>query len=184
MARRRLVRARVPLLVLALVLALGCLAGWLLIWPATSPPARADAVLVLAGGMGEREAMGARLAREGVAPVLVFSDGGGPTTAWAPRCRLRFDGVRVICLTPRTSNTRGEARAFAELAAREGWRSVALVTSSYHVRRAGLLLGRCYPGTVHAVGAAPFGVSGPELVPLAVHEAAGMLAAATVLRGC
>jgi uncharacterized SAM-binding protein YcdF (DUF218 family) len=172
------------MVVLAMLLAASVLTGRLLVWPATTPPDRADVVLVLAGGMGEREATGARLAREGVAPDLVFSDGGGPVTAWAPRCRLRFDGIRVLCLSPRVPNTRGEARAFAELAEREGWGSVALVTSRYHIRRASLLLGRCFPGTIHPVGAASNGVDGPQLVPLAAHEAAAVLAALTVQRGC
>jgi uncharacterized SAM-binding protein YcdF (DUF218 family) len=182
--RRRIVRAPVLLVVLVMLLALTFLAGWQLVWPTTTPPDRADVVLVLAGGMGEREAAGARLAREGVAPVLVFSDGGGPTTAWAPRCRLRFDGIRVVCLSPEIPATRGEARAFAELAAREGWRSVALVTSRYHIRRASLLLGRCYPGTIHPVGASTNGVVGGDLATLGVHEAAAVLAAMTVQRGC
>ncbi|HSR27007.1 MAG TPA: hypothetical protein VLR51_00995, partial [Actinomycetes bacterium] len=52
--------------------------GWLLVRPAPEPPGQADVVLVLAGGRGEREAAGARLARQGGAPVLVFSDGGRP----------------------------------------------------------------------------------------------------------
>ena len=181
---RRIIRGRVALVVLATLLALSLLAGRALIWPATTPPDRADVVLVLAGGMGEREATGVRLARGGVAPIVVFSDGGGPATAWAPRCRLRFDRVRVVCLSPQISSTRGEARAFADLAAREGWHSVALVTSRYHIRRASLLLGRCFPGTIHPVGAAPNGLDGPELIPLAVHEATAALAALTVQRGC
>jgi uncharacterized SAM-binding protein YcdF (DUF218 family) len=57
---------------------------------------------------------------------------------------VAFAGVRVLCLTPEASTTRGEARAFAELAGREGWRSVTVVTSSYHRRRADLLVGRCF----------------------------------------
>jgi uncharacterized SAM-binding protein YcdF (DUF218 family) len=182
--RRWIVRTRVTLVVLAILLSLTFLIGWQLIWPTTTPPDRADVVLVLAGGMGEREGTGALLAREGVAPVLVFSDGGGPGTGWARRCRLRLDGVRVVCLTPQVPTTRGEARAFAELAVREGWRSVALVTSRYHIRRASLLLHRCYPGTIHPVGAAPDGIGGPELATLGVHEAAAVLAAMTVQRDC
>jgi uncharacterized SAM-binding protein YcdF (DUF218 family) len=184
MMRRRIMRGRVLLVLLAMLIALTCLLGWLLVWPATTPPDRADVVLVLAGGEGERELTGARLARQGVAPVLVVSDGGGPATEQAPGCNLRFDGIRVICLTPRSPTTRGEARAFAELAARERWRSVALVTSRYHIRRASLLIGRCYPGTVYPVGAATVGLRGADLASLRVHEAVGVLAATTVQRGC
>jgi hypothetical protein len=87
--RRRIVRTRVTLVVLAILLSLTFLTGWQLIWPTTTAPDRIDVVLVLAGGTGEREATGARLAREGVA-----------------RCRLRLDGVRVVCLTPQVPTTR------------------------------------------------------------------------------
>ena len=43
----------------------------------------------------------------------------------------------------------------AALAERSGWRSMVLVTSSYHVRRASWLLGRCYQGSVQTVAARP-----------------------------
>jgi uncharacterized SAM-binding protein YcdF (DUF218 family) len=182
--RRIIVRTLVGLAALAVLVALTGVTGWLLVWPQTTPPDQADVVLVLSGGTGERVTTGARLARAGVAPVLVLSDGGNPASPRALGCQQRFPGVRVVCLTPRTPTTQGEARAFAELAAREGWRSVALVTSTYHVRRAELLLGRCFPGAVHAVGAPPADVRGHEIVPLALHEGVGVLAALTVQRDC
>ncbi len=80
--------------------------------------------------------------------MLVFSDGGRAGSSSGRLCLQRFEGVRILCLHPEASTTRGEARAFAELAGREGWRSVTVVTSSYHRHRAGLLVGRCFPGTV------------------------------------
>lgn len=172
------------LVVVVAVGALAALAGWLFVWPPDEPPGRVDAVLVLAGGDGERETTGIRLARMGVAPVIVFSDGGRPDTPSARRCLLRLDGVRVACLSPRTSSTRGEAKAFAELAERKGWRSVAVVTSSYHLRRASLLVGRCYQGTVHPVAAGMGHSGGLEPVRSALREGAALLAVRTVQRGC
>jgi hypothetical protein len=47
----------------------------------------------------------------GVAPVIVFSDGGRPDAPSARRCLLRLDGVRVACLSPRTSSTLREGAA-------------------------------------------------------------------------
>jgi uncharacterized SAM-binding protein YcdF (DUF218 family) len=182
--RRIIVRTLVMIAALAGLVALTGVGGWLLVWPRTTPPDQADVVLVLAGGTGERVPTGTRLAQAGVAPVLVLSNGGDPASSWALGCQQRLPGVRVVCLTPRTPTTQGEVRAFAELAAREGWRSVALVTSTYHVRRAGLLLGRCFPGAVHAVGAPPAADLGREIVPLALHEGVGVLAALTVQRAC
>jgi uncharacterized SAM-binding protein YcdF (DUF218 family) len=177
-------RTRLLVVVLVLAVALGALVGWLFVWPPHDPPGRVDAVLVLAGGDGEREATGIRLVREGVAPVVVFSDGGRPGAPSARRCLLRVDGVRVACLRPETSSTRGEARAFAELAGREGWRSVAVVTSSYHLRRASLLVDRCYRGTVHPVAAGMGHVGSLEPVRSVLREGAALLAVGTVLRGC
>ena len=124
----------------------------LFVFPPTDPPGRADAVVVFAGGDGERQEEGVRLVREGVAPVLVISDGGEPDAPRARLCRERPAGLRLYCFTPDPATTRGEARRFAELAEREGWRSLVLVTSTYHVLRAGLLLERCYDGRVRRVG--------------------------------
>ena len=180
--RRRPGRTRILLVVLIVVAVLSVLAGWLA-WSPTDPPGRVDAILVLAGGQGERERTGVRLAREGIAPVLVFSDGGRPGSSSGRLCRQRFSGVRVLCLTPRPDTTRGEASAFAEMAAREGWRSVAVVTTGYHVRRARLLLDRCFPGTVHAVGAS----SGMNRLRIGLHalrEGAALVAVLTLQRGC
>jgi uncharacterized SAM-binding protein YcdF (DUF218 family) len=182
--RQRIRSFRFLLIVLVVVAALTTVGGWLLVRPVTDPPGQVDVVLVLAGGRGERQITGVRLARKSVAPVLVFSDGGRPDSSSGTLCRQRLAGVRVLCLTPRTDTTRGEARAFAELAAREGWRSVALVTTGLHSRRASLLVGRCFPGTIHTVAAAPVGVDGRDLVLFAARESAAMLVALTAQRGC
>src|SRR5581483_1500567 len=47
---------------------------------------------------------------------------------------------------------RGEARAVARLARTHGWRSVAVVTSTFHVTRAKMLFRRCYRGELAFVG--------------------------------
>lgn len=182
--RRRRRRAR---LLLAVTIAIGVLAAatcWMFVWPPTDPPARVDAVLVLAGGRGERETTGARLVQQGVAPVIVFSDGGAPDSSSGRLCQQRFAGIRVVCLHAEVASTEGEARAFSELAAREGWRSVAVVTSSYHVRRASLLIDRCFEGTVHPVAAGLGPSRGMQLVRSVLREAGGFLIASIAARGC
>jgi uncharacterized SAM-binding protein YcdF (DUF218 family) len=150
-------RRRLLWLLGALVLAAAVVVGLtfpLFVSPPTDEPGRADAVVVFAGGDGERQDEGVRLVREGVAPVLVISDGGEPGAPRTRLCRERPAGLRLYCLTPDPATTRGEARRFTELADREGWRSLVLVTSDYHVLRAGVLLGRCYDGRVRRVGTA------------------------------
>jgi uncharacterized SAM-binding protein YcdF (DUF218 family) len=175
---------RVWLLAVALVLVvLVCVASTrLFVWPATDPPGgQVDALLVFAGKR-ERLNEGIRLQRAGVAPVLVISDGGRPRSRAGRTCRNPPPDLQVVCVTPERSSTAAEAAAFAELAERQGWRSVALVTSTYHLRRASLLLDRCYGGRIATV-AAPRR-NGPGLVADALHEWAGLAAAVTVQRSC
>ena len=63
----------------------------------------------------------------------------------------------------------------AALAERSGWRSMVLVTSSYHVRRASWLLGRCYQGSVQTVAAPPQPTR--SLIAAIAHEWLGLPAA-------
>jgi uncharacterized SAM-binding protein YcdF (DUF218 family) len=183
MRRRRLLR----LLLLALgavAAALVALSFPLFVFPPTDDPGRADAVVVFAGGDGERQDEGVRLTREGLAPVLVISDGGLPGSRNARVCRQRPAGLRLICLTPRPATTRGEARAFADLAEREGWGSLALVTSTYHMRRASLLLDRCYRGRLHRVAVQLRNASSYQTGQQIATEWVGLVAALTVQRSC
>jgi uncharacterized SAM-binding protein YcdF (DUF218 family) len=114
--------------------------------------------------------------------VLVVSNGGDRTSPSARACGQSRD-LEVICLTPPSSSTRGEARGFAALAHRERWRSVVVVTSTYHLRRARQALRRCYDGVVAAAAVAP----ADHLWDLPRHVArewAGLLVTSTAQRGC
>ena len=92
--------------------------------------------------------------RRGVAPVLVISDGAIPGWPEANRlCAGRSEGFRTICFHPDPYSTRGEAQAVARLMRRRGWRSVVVVTSTYHVIRARMDFRRCVDGRVFGVGA-------------------------------
>jgi uncharacterized SAM-binding protein YcdF (DUF218 family) len=55
---------------------------------------------------------------------------------------------RVICFRPDPSTTRGEARQIQALAQSNGWTRVAVVAPVFHISRARLLVGRCYPHTL------------------------------------
>jgi uncharacterized SAM-binding protein YcdF (DUF218 family) len=180
--RRGLLRALVALLVAAV--ALVALTYPLFVFPATDQPGRADAVVVFAGGDGERQQEGIRLVRDGVAPVLVISDGGEPDAPRARLCRERPAGLRLYRFRPDPATTRGEARRFAELAEHEGWGSLVLVTSNYHVRRAGLLLERCYDGQVRRVGTALRNDHSWETGKQLAGEWLAVGAALTVARSC
>jgi uncharacterized SAM-binding protein YcdF (DUF218 family) len=137
-----------------LVLLLAALAGasvWLLAFPRTDPPGRADAVVVLSGSNHDRLPKGLALMRAGVAPVLVVSDG----RRTVPGLCTRRRPYRVICFHPRPFSTRGEAEQIARLAAARGWTRVDVVTSRYHVYRSRLIMERCYHGALRVVASEP-----------------------------
>lgn len=144
----------------------------LFVRPGNGATGRADAVVVLAGGRGERLARAQALMGRGVAPTLAVSNGACGT--------LR--PYRMICFQPEPQTTRGEAEAVRRLARANGWDRIVVVTSTYHVTRARILVQRCYPGHATFVAATPRdGVAG--WTRRIVHEWFG-LAQALVHRAC
>jgi uncharacterized SAM-binding protein YcdF (DUF218 family) len=103
-------------------------------------PRAADAIVVLAGGEGERSAKGAALYHEGYAPVVIASN---PEyydlcVPLDPATRLRADGVpaEAIYELDAPESTLDEALQARERLAALGAERAILVTSSYHSRRA------------------------------------------------
>lgn len=146
------------LVYLAFILFCGwlALALFLFVWPRQDHPRHAAAIIVLAGDEEHRFPRALELARAGVAPVLVVSD--GALSDWAPARELcahpRRQGFKVICFRPAPYSTRGEARGALTLVERNHWHSLLVVTSTYHVYRARLLFERCLAGhaRVYATG--------------------------------
>lgn len=141
----------------------GLVAAWLVacavlfVWPPaeTGAPAHADAVVVLSGDHA-RLPPAERLIRQGVAPVLAISSVAiTPTWKAAQRlCRAgRYGRARVLCFDADPYSTRGEAETVSRIARRRGWRSVVVVSSTYHLTRAKMLFRRCFGGTLSTVGA-------------------------------
>jgi hypothetical protein len=142
-------------LVVVVLGGLWAIAARVLVHAATDTAHPADALVVLAGGRGERLSTALVLVHQHVAPVLVISNGRNarwPAANQLCASRQRFE---VVCPRPAPDTTRGEARMVRDLAARRGWRSVVVVTSTYHARRAQLLLGRCFDGQLQIVAAPP-----------------------------
>jgi uncharacterized SAM-binding protein YcdF (DUF218 family) len=146
-----------------LILVLAVLVGaWLVacaflfVWPRPAAlPAHADAVVVLSGDRDVRLDPGIRLVERGVAPVLAIS-GARQDPLWRSAQRLcrvgRVAAATVICFKPVPFSTRGEARAIGRLAREHGWHRVVIVTSTFHVTRAQMLVHRCYGGRLWALG--------------------------------
>lgn len=141
----------VSLAALALLAVLGVV-GWVVTEGGVTPAAveadgNLDAVVALVGDPGRlapaealAEATGATLAISQRSPDSRYYDVGERSE----RC-AGADGDDVVCFLAQPHATRGEARAVDRLAAARGWDHVAVVTSRYHLRRAGLLVEQCLP---------------------------------------
>ena len=177
-------------------LAVGALGSALLIWlfaaanlfyyPQVSEPEKADAVVVLAGAAAERLPVGRELVAGNYAPELALSYtdtpgnritdlycdyNAGDTISEDPA------SAAVTCFFPEPLTTRGEARAIARLAADNGWDTLIVVTSRYHLLRAETNISQCTTAELTMVG------SDPELSPRQwlgrfVEETGGLAAAA------
>ncbi len=158
-------------LVSALVLSLGVVAmvsAYRVARPRTASPDQVDAVVVLAGGRGERARTALALIDDEAAPVLVINvgnqDWGIGWEELAPICQEAEQakatggdstgpGSEVICLTVSPDNTAGEAKTISALAADRGWQSMAVVTSNYHLHRSTIRFKRCFDGEIVPVSA-------------------------------
>lgn len=157
-ARRLTRKGWKPLTVASLLL----VAGWFLIahtpitWWCAEPlripasPVRADAIVVLAGGVGEsgeagqgyeeRVAHAIDLYREGRAPRMVFSSGITRTFRETEVMRLlavsRGVPPEAILEEKKGGGIRRSVLFLGELAHAQGWNDILLVTSPYNMRRA------------------------------------------------
>lgn len=165
--RRKRIAAVALLLVAAWPPLAWAAARWLVV---ESPPARADAILVLGGSSTyeERASLAAELYKQGRAPLILLSDDGQrggwsqelqrnpfyvERSAWA----LELAGVPASSIErmPRaTSSTYEEALLLREQSAARGLGSVLIVTSGYHSRRALWTFERVMRGGGVSVGVA------------------------------
>lgn len=119
-----------------------------------SPLRHADAIVVLSGTLAERPMEAADLYHEGYAPVVVLTRN-EPEQAVFDLARrgikvplndeietdvlvkLGVPRPAIIDLPGFVDNTRVEGRRLAELVRARHWRTIIVVTSKYHTRRAG-----------------------------------------------
>ena len=151
--------------------------------PAVADPQRADAVVLFAGGRGERLDTALDLLGRGVGSALVLPNGNLPHWEAANRLCSEPQAFDVHCFTPDPDSTLGEARGIAFLAEANGWNELVAVTSTYHATRVKLLLGRCTDADIDVVGATP-DISPFEWTTRIGHEWLGMGGAYTFRRGC
>jgi hypothetical protein len=129
----------------------GC--WFVVVHPKTNRPQRAAAVVVLGSPIENGRLDEARaLIADGLADTLVIS----VPLSLQPHvhvCGDGIEGVRVICFQPSPATTQGEARQIRDLAAQHGWKKIIVVTSTYHVSRARMIVQRCFPGELLMVEA-------------------------------
>ena len=163
---------------------------WLLNPAQATPAMPSDAIAVNAGGQGERLERALELIDAGVSKNLVLSQAfiNGRSAAeseWGGQfevvalCESPPAGIQVFCVDLDERNTRGEARAFAELASEMNWDTLTLVTETHHLHRAKLLLSRCYSGEIF-----PIAAISPNNSDFYIHEYLGSLKAYLLERGC
>lgn len=145
----------------------------------SSHQASGDAVVVHAGGRGERLDHALDLMNRGAAPTLVIMRGSAATWPQANVLCGRREPFEVLCPPPDPDTTIGEALALRDLVAARQWVSVIAVTSDYHLRRAMYLDAKCT--TAEVVGsAAPSALAAPVYVTRVAKEMVAMLQALIV----
>ncbi len=149
----------------------------LIVFPATDQPRHVDAIVSFNGSNeGKRQALAVSLAKEGYAPILLFSTGSALADTSCPK----VSGVSVVCFVDVSGNTRGEAEWVGRYAQRHHWHSLLLVPGRGQATRARLLTERCFSGQLVVV---PAHESRPPISQI-IHEWGGLFDAEVFNRGC
>lgn len=148
--------------------------AWLLAWGAArllvvcAPLENADAILVLSGSsrLAERNHLAAELFRQGRAPRVILTNDyqqlgwdskeqRNPFSYEFARMILQADGVpseQIEVLTQLVKGTYGELELARKYARQQRLRSLLIVTSAYHSRRALWTAGNLFKGTGVVIG--------------------------------
>lgn len=142
---RRALRAGAGIVLAAFLVA----SSLLFVWPASDPPARADAILSLDGSdEGARARLAVSLVDDGYSRVLLFSQGAYRSTPCPS-----IPGARVVCFVPHPARTVGEVEFAVRYALRRHWGSLLVVSGRAQATRARVLMKRCFPGRTIVVPA-------------------------------
>lgn len=116
-----------------------------------------DAVIMLGGASSERLPVAQQVQQEIGAPILALSNTDTPGNKTADDlCNTgQVPSSTLVCFRPGEYDTRGEAEAIGKLVRANGWKSITVVTSSYHVARAGRLMEQCTTADVQMVPSHP-----------------------------
>jgi uncharacterized SAM-binding protein YcdF (DUF218 family) len=120
------------------------------------PLEKSDAIIVLSDDnfYADRVTRAAELYRQGLAPVVVAS--GVRLRPYAGISELMTHDLiergvpkeHILAFPQDADNTREEALALKTMVAQKNWKSVIIVTSNYHTRRARFIFGTVFPSEV------------------------------------
>ncbi|MGB7437613.1 MAG: YdcF family protein [Candidatus Acidiferrum sp.] len=159
-------------------------------WVVDDPAPHTDAIVVLSDDnfYADRATHAAKLYRQGVAPIVVASGRRLRPNAGISELMehdLVERGVpkdKILKFAHDADSTREEADTIGKLATANRWKSLVIVTSNYHTRRARYIFSRVLPaGITVSVSSARDGDFDPERwwekrksIKLFTHELAGM----------
>jgi uncharacterized SAM-binding protein YcdF (DUF218 family) len=122
-------------------------------WVVEDPLDRADAIIVLSDDnfYADRATHAADLYRHGMAPIVIAS--GRRLRPYAGIAELMEHDLiergvpkdKIVRISHNAENTREEAQVLAQQALERKWRSVIVVTSNYHTRRARYIFLHVFP---------------------------------------
>lgn len=146
---------RIALAALCTLLLAWLVGGYfVLMHPKVDRPRHVDAILVLGPpDVGGRVTQALSLARQGLAGTVVISIESDWQRLRRGDCHNQIPSITVICFQPQPSTTQGEAREIARLAGERGWHSIMVITSTYHISRARVILKRCFHGDMAMIEA-------------------------------
>jgi uncharacterized SAM-binding protein YcdF (DUF218 family) len=168
-------------------------------WVIEDPLERADAIIVLSDDnfYADRATRAAELYRHGMAPVVVAS--GRRLRPYAGIAELMEHDLvergvpkdRILRIAHEAENTKEEAEALEPQVVERKWRSVIVVTSNYHTRRARYIFTHVFPAGIQVrVAGAQDGNFDPDhwwlrrvSIKELTREVAGMVVAIWELRG-
>lgn len=167
-------------------------------WVVDQPAAHADAIVVLGGDnfYADRATHAAKLFRQGVAGLVVASGKRLRPSAGESELMehdLIERGVpkdKILLLPQDASSTIDEAVNVRHEAEQRGWKTIVVVTSNYHTRRAQYIFRKEFPARIAvSIASAPDGDFDPGRwwekrlsAKLFAHELTGMVDAAWELR--
>lgn len=135
-----------------------------------------DALVILSGGGNERLELGASLYDTGIARRIILTETDDVMTGtMEPMANVNLgflasqyniDKARIVITRKTSTSTYEEAQAVLELMNDREWKSLVIVTDSFHSRRTGMIFAKIFKGSGIRISVQPVDVPGYWYNPL------------------